>query len=454
MAAAEPATTPVADAAPLTAEAFAALMAALGSFEPRPMLAAGVSGGADSMALCLLAADWVRARGGRLTALIVDHGLRVDAAAEAAATATRLHGLGIAAHVLPWHGTKPASGIQARARAARLGLLLDWCRAEGVLHLLLGHHAQDQRETVVLRLARGSGADGLAGMRPVVTAGHARLLRPLLTVEPARLKASLIARGLHWIEDPSNTDQAFARARLRLAWPRLTAAGVGDRDLDRLAELAGCAADALDAALAELLAGLCRLDPSGWACLDRRALVAAPVEIAWRALARVLAAVGGRAWLPARAAVVRLLGRLARAADGSVGCLARTEAVVEGGRALLFRERRGLPAPMAIAPGDAIDWDGRFALRLAPPSAPAGLTVAPLSAAAWRQVVAAGPVGSRAAVPWRQRPTLPALYDGQGVVCAPHLGFVRPDWPSAALIACYRPKRALTGSGYFTGRCF
>ena len=155
-------------------------MAALGPFEARPDLAVAVSGGADSLALCLFADRWVRARGGRLVALTVDHGLRPGSRQECATLARWLGGRGIEHDILTWKGAKPAAGIQAAAREARYSLLHEACRERGILHLLLAHHAADQAETVLLRAGAGSGFDGLAAMPAVSGLEAPRRLRPLL----------------------------------------------------------------------------------------------------------------------------------------------------------------------------------------------------------------------------------------------------------------------------------
>ena len=160
---------------------FAGLIERLGPFEQGPRLAVAVSGGPDSLCLCLLAAGWAAARGGVVSALIVDHGLRPEAAAEARQVAAWLRARRIDHHVLRWADVKPATGIQAAAREARYRLLGDWCRAAGILHLLLGHHLDDQAETVALRQARQSGAAGLAGMAAVRELAGLRLLRPFLS---------------------------------------------------------------------------------------------------------------------------------------------------------------------------------------------------------------------------------------------------------------------------------
>ena len=162
-------------------------MAPLGPFEPAPRVAVAVSGGSDSLALCLLADRWTRARGGTVFGLTVDHRLRLASGAEAAQVRRWLAARAISHRTLRWTGTRPVSRIQEAARAARLALLVGWCRRAHVLHLLLGHQREDQAETVLQRLVRGSGIDGLAAMAPVRLAiesdgGGVRMLRPLLPV--------------------------------------------------------------------------------------------------------------------------------------------------------------------------------------------------------------------------------------------------------------------------------
>jgi tRNA(Ile)-lysidine synthase len=168
-----------------------ALLGFSAPFEPAPHIAVAVSGGADSMALALLAARWARQREGRVTGLIVDHGLRPNSAAEAKRVANWLGRRQIDHRILTWRGTKPETGVQTVAREARYGLLIDWCRRHGVLHLLVAHQLEDQAETVVLRLERGSGVDGLAAMPAAIETPWVRILRPLLALTRAELRAFL-----------------------------------------------------------------------------------------------------------------------------------------------------------------------------------------------------------------------------------------------------------------------
>ncbi len=236
---------------------------------------------------------------GRVSALIVDHGLRPESGAEALEVAAWLERRGIHHRILVWRGPKPATGIQAAAREARYALLGDWCREAGVLHLLLGHHRDDQAETVALRAARRSGPDGLAGMAPVREIAGLRLLRPLLAVPKARLLATLRAAGQAWIEDPSNRAPRFARARLRQS--PLDAVDVAGRATARAV---------LDRRTAAWLAAMARIDPAGFVAWPRTALAEAPPEVARRALQQALAAVGGGAYSPRSARLDRLLEAL------------------------------------------------------------------------------------------------------------------------------------------------
>ncbi|HVY17768.1 MAG TPA: tRNA lysidine(34) synthetase TilS, partial [Rhodopila sp.] len=201
-------------------------MVRLGPFGPCPRIAAAVSGGADSSALAVLARDWVRGMGGSLDALIVDHGLRVESAAEAALTRDRMMALGIPARILTLTGLARGPALAERARRARYEALAEACRQASIRDLLLGHHAGDQVETVAMRVLRGTRNDGIAGMSAVREVQGLRLLRPLLSVHPARLREFLTRRGVEWVEDPSNRDRVALRPRLRqglaaASWDRL-----------------------------------------------------------------------------------------------------------------------------------------------------------------------------------------------------------------------------------------
>lgn len=288
-----------AEARPVDGATFARLMAPFGPFEARPELAVAVSGGRDSLSLILLAHEWSIGCGGRVLALIVDHGLRREAAREASATASLLQSFGIESLVLRWAGAKPQTGLQEAARNARYGLLRDACRERGILHLLVAHHAGDQAETIAMRAARASGPDGLAGMAALVEWPEVRLLRPLLPVPRARLSATLRSRGVAWIDDPSNADPRFERARLRLAG----AIEAGRPDADRVR-----AGQELRAARAGVALLAWRED--GSVAIDRLSLERVPPETRARLVSRVVQALGGGHHPPRRDRIERALVRM------------------------------------------------------------------------------------------------------------------------------------------------
>jgi len=292
-----------ADAPPVDAGAFERAMVPFEPFEKDPVVGVAVSGGRDSLTLALLAHDWARVRGGATVALIVDHGLRSGSDREAAGTRDLLARLGIEASVLYWSGAKPQSGLQAAARTARYRLLSDECRRRGILHLLLAHHADDQAETVAMRAARGSGLDGLAGMAALVERPDVRLLRPLLAVPRARLTATLLARGVAWIDDPSNTDLRFERARLRAAPSSAAVASAAESGLRAAGErrLAQAAVETLE------------FDQAGAAVIDRTGFCRLGAGLQARLLSRVVLAVGGRDHAPRRDRAERAARRLAAA---------------------------------------------------------------------------------------------------------------------------------------------
>ncbi len=436
-------------AEPLGGREFAQLMDAFAPFEPAPQLAVAVSGGSDSMALALLAADWAREKGGQLTALTVDHGLRDEAAAEAAQVASWCAAHGMAHATLRWAEPKPASGIQAAARAARYRLLEDWCRAHAVLHLLVAHQQEDQAETLCMRLARGSGSDGLAGMATVVERGAVRLLRPVLGVPRARLQATLAGLGQDWIEDPSNRNPAYLRTRLRQALGQLAQDGIGVAQLAVLASRLGRARMALESETARLLARSVTLHPAGFAWVDPAALLGGSEEPGLKALAAVLTTVSGSDYPPRLARLERLFRLLSEGSFGGRslgGCLIQPRR----GKLVICREPAAMALPVRALPARHTHWDGRFSLDL-DATAPDDLTLGALGADT-QAVFAALPRPVREAVPAAARSTLPALRDAKGVVAVPPLGYFscgrQEKMMSAAWRWKFRPTRPLTGAGF------
>jgi tRNA(Ile)-lysidine synthase len=244
-----------------------------------------VSGGADSTALMALARRWRRrlGRGPELVAATVDHGLRRGSRAEAKAVGTLARRLGLPHEILPWRGEKPKTGIEAAAREARYRLLAQLAQRLGAQAIATAHTLDDQAETVLMRLAAGSGPAGLAGMRPRDGRHGIVLLRPFLGLRKARLLATLARAGIAWSDDPMNADPAFARARLRAAGAVLAREGLTPERMGRLAERMARYEEVVAGALQATRARVA--DPRRPGRLDGRALLAAPEELALRLLA-------------------------------------------------------------------------------------------------------------------------------------------------------------------------
>lgn len=426
----------------IAAHEFAALMAGSGPFEPRPLLAVAVSGGADSMALALLAQEWARARRGRIVTLTVDHGLRPEARVEARAVARWMKRRGVAHRTLTWRGAKPRTGVQAAARDARYRLLDGACRREGALHLLLAHTRDDQAETVLLRLAAGSGPHGLTAMPAVQETTALRVLRPLLGIARARLRATVKERGQQWIEDPSNRDERYARVRVRRLLAEIRDAGDQAAAIASAAQELGRFRARQERAIADVLARAAAIFPEGYARLDIAALAAAAPEIGWRALAALLATIGGLAYPPRGDAVRALHADLRAGGIGGGRTLARCRLIPDGAECLVLRETRDIESVQICAGSNEISaWDGRFAVRLA--GSRKAVAVAALGAAGWAEIVARAPSLRETSVPYPVRLALPALRDRHGILAVPGLGYRRSGDLKKTLISTFRPARPL-----------
>jgi len=294
----------------LAAPTIDALLAPLAEYDAALL---AISGGPDSTALLALAAEWAQRAPAppRLAAATVDHGLRKESADEAAAVGTLCARLGVPHRVLFWQGDKPTTRIQERARVARYALLGAHAREIGARAIVTAHHLDDQAETALFRLVRGSGVGGLRAMAARVDLDGVALLRPLLGIAKRDLVACCEVRGLAYARDPSNDDPHYARTRMRKLAQGLAAEGL---DAAALARLARRARQVEEALARQTQAAALRLGLGAGSNCDAGALLAEPTEIVQRLLATAIADIGGRA--PSRvglAKVEALTQQLARA---------------------------------------------------------------------------------------------------------------------------------------------
>lgn len=337
-----------------------------------PALGLAVSGGGDSVAMMHVAAEW--AQGRRLMVATVDHGLREDSAAEAEAVARAARDLGLSHAVLLWRRDTPVGNLMAQARDARLRLLSGWARRNDLPAVAIGHTADDLAETLVMRLGRGSGVDGLSAMTDWRDAFDMRWLRPLLGCGRAELRSWLGARGIGWIDDPSNDNADYDRVRARQA---IAALGLDVGGLARSARHIAEARDAL-ASYAALVADGAQVD-RGSLTLPAAALREAPPEIRRRILVAAVRWVTGADYPPRRAAMMHALG--AMLAQGRVTLDGAMLSPTGGG----LRITREAQAALRTGPTRAPVWDRRWQVDgLAPDQHVAALGTAPLAQLPWR----------------------------------------------------------------------
>lgn len=407
---------------------------------PGVMLA--VSGGPDSLALLHLYARW-RTLGGKRdqTVLVatVDHGLRAQSRAEAEFVAGAAHTLGFDHKTLIWEGPKPATGRQDAARNARYRLMA--ARLERMpaspRALVTAHTLDDQAETVLMRLARGSGLDGLAAMapsRPVHTATGVTLVRPLLGVPGARLRATLAAMGQAWIEDPSNRDPANERVRVRQLSAAAAAVGLTNEALSLTAIRLRRAHDALEAATTALEQKATVIRWGLSTTIQRALFEAAPLELRLRLLGRALTRHGGSHPKPRLVELERLVEPLESPAGARTlgGCLIvpRVDDII------IVRElgRDGL-GEITLAPAERTIWDDRFEIALAA-TAPMPIMIRAMPIEAWNtlktHLPSADELDASAAV------TLPTVWHGKTLIGVPRLAALTGP-PGIRHIACISP---------------
>lgn len=395
-------------------------IAAFFGARPPRRLGVAVSGGGDSLALLVLLDGWRQAGGPGLRVVTVDHGLRPEAAHEAAVVARICAARGLDHDTLHWTPDRTVAGNMAdRARRARYALMADWARAHALGHVALGHTADDQAETLLMRLAREAGVDGLAAMRPRWSSGGVTFCRPALALTRAALRDVLLARGLGWAEDPGNSDPAYARARARQVLAALGPLGIDAEGLARVARNLAAARQALRLHAAGAAQGLVRF-AGGDVIMDRAGLLAQPPETVRRLLAAALCWVTGPGYAPRGVALDRMIADIGAGQCATLhGCLAHSE-----GAALHVGREPAAVAGLRAAPGQV--WDGRW--RLDGPPTPPGAYLAAL-----------GAEGLRACAHWREtglpRSTLtaaPALWRDGHLLAAP-LARAGQGWQVALL---------------------
>lgn len=251
-------------------------------------IAVGVSGGADSLALVLMAKEELTVFGYRIIALTVNHQLRPSAAAEAEYVAKIMAEHNIEHHILVWQGEKPEHGVEEAAREARYRLIGEWCKTNNVGVVMLAHHLYDQAETFLMRLQRGSGLEGLSCMREVTNRQSLTILRPFLRHTPDELRVYLKRRNIQWVEDESNIDTQYLRNRIRVFLPIFAAhTGITPRCLASTAERLQSAEDFIETQVAEIVETQVQMFDGGVFCFKYTDFLRWHTEIKFRIFAQL-----------------------------------------------------------------------------------------------------------------------------------------------------------------------
>jgi len=386
-----------------------------------------VSGGPDSMALLVLAAEWQQRRTDALPSLsvaTVDHGLRPEASREAEFVARESRRLGLPHATLRWTDEKPVTGIPDAARRARYQLLEAHAQSLSARNgaVVTAHHLDDQAETFAMRLARGAGAAGLAAIpaeRALREGSTVRLLRPLLAFPKSRLIATLSVRGVSCVDDPTNRDSQYERARVRSALPALEAAGIPVSALAMSARRLGEAEAALRYADEGFAATLdLSFGNEVFAVFQRDAFRDGPVLLRQRLLARLIARYGGASEKPALSEIEDLTARL-QTEEKSAATLGG--AMVSSGSRFVrvWREAGRLTqSDLVLAPGESGTWDRRFIVRRAP-NAIGAVKVRPLGPENYLMIADRLIRGRRP--PARAAHALPSFWQGDDLVAVPSL---------------------------------
>ncbi len=368
-----------------------------------------VSGGGDSMAMLALAHNWTKRWGVGLRVVTVDHGLRAGSADEARLVAEECRVLGWPHDTLHWQGWDGQGNLQDAARRARLSLIDAW--RQGLRDVLFAHTADDQAETVLMRLRRGSGVEGLSGMAQIRQVGAMRVVRPLLGERRDALRFYLRVMRIPFADDPSNEDESFERVRMRTLLAALEDRGLDAQALTQTAARMARASEALRARAADIAARLTRLD-WGQIVIDRDGFAETERDTQMRLLAASLRYIAGGAYRPRAEALEAMLDA---ALAGKGGTLAGAELHVEGGEMRLARELKAVEG-VQVAAGDGTLWDGRW--RLEGPEIN-GLTVRALGTKGWSQISPKPQAGPR----FRQALSLPAIFRGERLIACAALGF-------------------------------
>ena len=387
-----------------------------------------VSGGGDSMALLVALAAYCKQTNTPLHAATVHHHLRPEADDDIALVQSVCADLSIPHAVLSWQDWDGQGNLQAQARMARRHLIAEWARGLGLSAVLIAHTADDVIETFMIRLARGSGVDGLAMMRDRFLAQGVLWLRPFLSVSRAALRDYLREKNVSWAEDSTNEDDIFERVRVRKALPELAKLGIDPARIYTTAQDLAGARQALDYRVRQLMTRHISVAKTGSLRVDWQGLSAEPLDFQRRVLMQCFGFVAGAGYPPRATAMTALFQHLTEGKRSTLaGCIVGfVEADLE-----ISREPKAMPICDVLPEilGGAFVYDNNWQIEIT--GEVAGMQLRPLAETGimlcknWRD----------AGLSRQALSATPALWQGDSLIAAPFL----PDADNAdksVLIKC------------------
>lgn len=413
----------MASVTPISDDEFAKILQSY-SLPKHSHLAVAVSGGADSMCLLLLLHRWCKRYQHKLTALTVDHGLRKEAKQEAEQVKAWCNSLEIDHQTLTWEGDIPTSNIQAEARKIRYTLLETYCTDHRIHSVFLGHHHQDQAETVLLSLMRGGSVGALSGMKYSSFMSEITLLRPLLSFSKQRILATLTNLNQSHIEDPSNDDSRFMRVSIRQFLNTLDRKDEIITHINKSASHMQRLDDFISLNVIKAEKECVTLHPFGFSAIDKHRYFEQHTEIGLRLLARQLCLISGESQPPRFEELERLYLALKSAIYSAMtlhGCLIKHGTAQHNQhQVFIIRETNALPVDTAFR--SPLVFDKRFkCFHPEEYEDHSEFTVGALGIAGWLSVKDAIKVEK---LPKEVFYALPALKHLEKVVAVPHISFV------------------------------
>ena len=372
----------------------------------------GVSGGADSLCLALLLKDLKF----NIIAAIVNHNLRSESLAEANKVGEILANHQIDHVILNWeHDAKPTTKIQELARNARFKLFNEYASQNGIKYLFLGHNQDDQAETFIFRLCKGSGLDGLTAIKSVTQLDDLTIVRPLLGYSRSSIEATLLERKQTWINDPSNQNTKFARVRIRNIVKALETEGLTPEVIAQTIYKLDLAKDCLNSQALKFINDHCKFDDFGFITISSLDLNSLHLELRYRVAQKLLKIIGGKYYQPKRKQLVYLINMLNPDKNSKAFTFCGCYICFKKDKIYFIREANSVTCNPIVADNM---WDNRFNIRFL--STKKNLKIKPLGNVGYCMVPKEL---RRISMPYKAHWSLPAIWDNDFLIAVPHLEY-------------------------------